>query len=402
MSQKSSVKRKKKSRPLAETKIEAQFGKGFWPRFKQFIKNKETPYLVLNLNIIRKNYNRLTRLMPYAKIYYAVKSNPSLEIISLLADLGSSFDVASVQELDRVLEVGVSAERISYGNTIKKKKDISYAFRSGIRMFACDSEEELKKIARHAPGAKVFFRLLTEGSGADWPLSKKFGCHPSMIFDLVLKAKDMDVVPYGISFHVGSQQRDIGQWDNAISQCRYLFDALQEEKVNLKMINLGGGLPAQYRTPTQSLTKYATEINRFLKEDFGEDLPEIIIEPGRSLVADAGIIVTEVVLISQKSSSDLFKWVYLDVGKFNGLIEILEESIKYPIVSDRKGEPGEVILAGPTCDSMDILYENFKYSLPTDLQIGDKLYVLSAGAYTRSYSSLEFNGFPPLKMYIIR
>jgi ornithine decarboxylase len=390
-------------RPVNQIKLaESLYGKVTWQKFRNFIRNKESPFLVIDLNTIKKNYNQLKRLMPFASIYYAVKANPAVEIISLLADLGSSFDVASVPELERVLETGVTPDRISFGNTIKKEKDIEYAYKQGIRMFACDSREELKKIDRSAPGSKVFFRLLTEGSGADWPLSKKFGCHPSMIYELVLMARDMDIIPYGISFHVGSQQRDIGQWDNAISQVKYLFSSLAEEKVKLEMINLGGGLPAQYRTRTQSLKKYTAEITRFLKEDFGEDLPEIIIEPGRSLVAEAGLIVCEVVLISKKSSTDLFDWVYLDVGKFNGLIETLDEAIKYPIVSEKSSVLEEVILAGPTCDSMDILYEHFKYSLPEDLEIGDRLYILSSGAYTKSYSSVEFNGFPPLKMYILR
>jgi ornithine decarboxylase len=382
--------------------IDSYFSRKIWQKMKNFVQNKETPFLVMDLSIIKRNYNRLQKLLPYAKVYYAVKSNPAVEIVSLLADLGSNFDIASVPELDRVLEAGVGPDRISFGNTIKKEKDIEYAYRQGVRLFACDSREELKKIGRAAPGSRVFFRLLTEGSGADWPLSKKFGCHPSMIYDLVLMARDMDIKPYGISFHVGSQQRDIGQWDNAISQCRYLFSSLQEERVELEMINIGGGLPAQYRTRTQSLKKYADEITRFLKEDFGNDMPEIIIEPGRSLVAEAGVIVSEVVLISKKNKSDLFPWVFLDVGKFNGLIETLDESIKYPIICERPGNLAEVILAGPTCDSMDILYENFKYRLPEDLEIGDKVFVLAAGAYTKSYSSVEFNGFPPLKMYILR
>jgi ornithine decarboxylase len=391
----------KSSKRYSQT-IETYLTKKYWNKFRPFIKNKETPFLVMDLKIVKKNYTRLQHAMPYAKIYYAVKANPATEIISLLADLGSNFDIASINELDQIMEAGVPPERISFGNTIKKQKDIDYAFQKGLRLFACDSKEELKKIAASAPGSKVFFRLLTEGSGADWPLSKKFGCHPSMIYNLVIMARDMNLVPYGISFHVGSQQRDIGQWDNAISQCKYLFTTLKEEKIYLKNINLGGGLPSRYRVKTQGLKKYAMEITRFLKEDFGDKMPEISIEPGRSLVADAGIIVSEIILISKKSASDMFKWIYLDIGKFNGLIETLDESIQYPIFSERQGKRKEVILAGPTCDSMDILYENFKYKLPENLRIGDRLYINSAGAYTRSYSSVEFNGFPPLKMYILR
>ncbi|MDR0316496.1 MAG: type III PLP-dependent enzyme, partial [Treponema sp.] len=132
--------------------------------------------------------------------------------------------------------------------------------------------------------------------------------------------------------------------------------------------------------------------------------PLIVLEPGRSLVGNSGILVTEVVLVSRKSYSALNRWVYLDAGKFNGLIETLDESIKYPIVSARDisdCEEEDVILAGPTCDSMDILYQNHKYQLPLDLKTGEKLYVLSTGAYTASYASVSFNGFPPIKTYIM-
>jgi ornithine decarboxylase len=168
---------------------------------------------------------------------------------------------------------------------------------------------------------------------------------------------------------------------------------------------MGGGFPAAYTTPTNDLSEYAAEIKRYLLDDFGDDLPKIILEPGRSLVGNAGILVTEVVLISRKNNTALNRWVYLDAGKFNGLIETLDESIKYPIITS-KDAPGvkeaEVILAGPTCDSMDILYEDYKYRLPVDLKVGDKLYFLSTGAYTASYASVGFNGFLPIKTYIMK
>ncbi|MBN2419934.1 MAG: type III PLP-dependent enzyme, partial [Deltaproteobacteria bacterium] len=176
---------------------------------------------------------------------------------------------------------------------------------------------------------------------------------------------------------------------------------IEEDGIELKMINLGGGFPASYLTKTNELSLYAQEITRFLKESFGDSLPEIILEPGRSLVANAGVLICEVVLISRKSRTALNRWVFTDVGKFSGLIETLDEAIKYPIYSGRNGELEEVVLAGPTCDSMDILYEDFKYPLPLNLAISDRLYWLSTGAYTSTYSSVEFNGFPPLKTYCI-
>jgi ornithine decarboxylase len=377
-----------------------------WERFLEYSQDLETPCIVLNLNTIRLNYQRLRGFFPYSQIYYAVKANPEPEIISLLAEMGSNFDIASRWELDRVLSLGISAERVSYGNTIKKAKDIAYFYEKGVRLYATDSKEDLKHIAGNAPGSKVYVRILIDASStADWPLSRKFGCHPDMAYDLLIMARDLGLVPCGISFHVGSQQRDIGQWDDAIAKTKYLFSSLEEdEDIHLSIINMGGGFPAPYTQATNDLSEYAAEIKRYLIDDFGDDLPKIILEPGRSLVGNSGILISEVVLISRKNNTALNRWVYLDAGKFNGLIETLDESIKYPIVSS-KDLPGckeaEVILAGPTCDSMDIIYEDYKYRLPVDLKIGDRLYFLSTGAYTASYASVGFNGFPPIKTHIM-
>jgi ornithine decarboxylase len=382
--------------PLSDFTSEADF-----KRIKEFSKDKETPFLVVDLSKVEKMYDELVKNMPFVKIYYAMKANPLDEVISSLRDKGSSFDAASVYEIDQLLRLGVRPERISYGNTIKKEKDIAYAYQKGIRLFATDSENDLNKIARNAPGSRVFFRLLTESDGADWPLSRKFGAHPDMIYELILQANEIGLEPYGISFHVGSQQRDIGQWDNALSKCKYLFEAVSLQGIQLKMINLGGGFPAKYMSPANELETYAHEILRFIKEDFGDNHPEIIIEPGRSLTADAGIIVTEVIMISKKAKMNQYKWVYLDIGKFGGLIETLDECIKYPVYSESKGYEEEVILAGPTCDSMDILYENHKYAFPESLRENERLYIFTTGAYTQSYSSVAFNGLPALKAYVI-
>lgn len=377
-----------------------------WQRFLAFSETVETPCVVINLRTIKKNYIKLQNSFPFAQIYYAVKANPAPKVISLLDELGSNFDIASRYELDKVLALGVAPERISYGNTIKKTKDIAYFFENGIRMYATDSKEDLKNIAKFAPGSRVYVRILVENSvTADWPLSRKFGCHPDMAYDLLVQARDQGLTPYGISFHVGSQQRDIGQWNDAIAKTKYLMTSLEEEEgIHLQMINMGGGFPASYIQPTNDLSEYASEITRYLRDDFGDEIPQIVLEPGRSLVGDSGILVTEVVLISRKNNTALNRWVYLDAGKFNGLIETLGESIKYPIVTSKDGndaKTGEVILAGPTCDSMDIMYEDTKYKLPLDLKTGDRLYLLSTGAYTSSYASVEFNGFPPIKTYFM-
>ena len=313
--------------------IEEYMSPKTFENIRSFSEDKETPFLVIDTAIINSHLENLVQAFPYAGIFYAVKANPAIEILTLLRDRDVNFDIASIYELDRVLSLGISPDRISFGNTIKKSKDIRYFYEKGVRMYATDSEADLRNLAKAAPGSRVYVRILTEGtSTADWPLSRKFGCQSDMSMDLIILARDLGLVPYGLSFHVGSQQRDIGTWDAAIGKVKVIFERLREEDgIELKMINMGGGFPASYVTKANDLATYAQEITRFLKESFGEKLPRIIIEPGRSLVSDAGVLVSEVVLISRKSRTALNRWVYTDVGKFSGLIETMGESIKYPI-----------------------------------------------------------------------
>ncbi len=383
--------------------ISDYFEESVFLRIKKAADTKQTPFLIVDTETIKHQYDELANNFPYASVYYAVKANPDPEIISLLRDKGSSFDLASVYELDRVLALGIEPGRLSFGNTIKKNKDVRNFFEKGVRLFATDSEADLRNLSKAAPGSRIYVRILTEGTlTADWHLSRKFGCEPDMAIDLLILARDLGLVPYGISFHVGSQQREIAAWDAALGKVSSMMEQLRAEHgIAVEMINMGGGLPANYLSRTNSLATYAGEIRRYLEKYFGENLPSVLIEPGRSIVGNAGIIVSEVVLISRKSRTALHRWVFTDVGKFSGLIETLGESIKYPIYTDRNGEVEEVILAGPTCDSADTMYEEYKYPLPLNLSPGDRLYWLSTGAYTRSYSAIEFNGFPPLAaMYI--
>jgi ornithine decarboxylase len=364
----------------------------------------ETPYLIVDLDVVGQAYKLLRRYMPLAKIFYAVKANPAPEVVGLLRDLDSNFDVASRNEIDLCMERGVGADRISFGNTIKKERDIAYAFERGVKLYAFDSAGELEKLARAAPGSRVFCRILVESTGAEWPLSKKFGCAPEMAVELLRQAKAMGLDPYGVSFHVGSQQTKVDQWDSAIERAAKMFWALAETDINLRMVNVGGGFPAKYRGDVPGVAQYANAVMGAITRYFGNDLPEIIIEPGRSLVGDAGVIHSEVVLISRKVENDEKRWVYLDVGKFNGLAETMDEAIRYRIKTPYEGAgvaTGPVVLAGPTCDSADILYEKSRYRMPLDLKVGDRIEILSTGAYTSSYASVNFNGFTPLKTYCI-
>jgi ornithine decarboxylase len=362
----------------------------------------ETPCLVLDLDVVAGNYQALAAAMPDSRIFYAVKANPAPEILSLLAALGSCFDTASVVEIRDALAAGATPDRVSFGNTIKKRVDIATAYALGVRLFAFDSEAELRKIAEVAPDSRVFCRILTSGEGAEWPLSRKFGCEPSMARELLAMAPGLGLDAYGVSFHVGSQQRDTGAWDQALESAAGIFRDLAAKGIELKMVNLGGGFPTKYLKEVPTAEAYGRAIDSSLRQHFGNRLPETIIEPGRGMVGNAGVIQTEVVLISNKSANDNTRWVYLDIGKFGGLAETMDEAIRYPISTAHDGDAAEpAILAGPTCDSADVLYEKTPYPMPVSLAIGDKVLIHGTGAYTTTYSAVAFNGFAPLKAYYI-
>jgi ornithine decarboxylase len=373
-------------------------------RIRKFLRRRreDGPCLVVDLEVIRENYLAFAKSLPDTRVFYAVKANPAPEILKLLADLGSSFDTASTGEIDMVLAAGATADRISFGNTIKKERDIARAYEQGVRLFAADSEAEVEKIARVAPGSKVFCRILCDGTGAEWPLSRKFGCVPEMAPRVLEHAHRLGLVAHGISFHVGSQQNDVKAWDKALASAAAIFRDMSERGITLSMVNLGGGFPARLRPNVPKVQDYGRAIFRALRKHFGNRIPETIIEPGRGLVGDAGLIEAEVVLISKKSDDDNVRWVYLDIGKFGGLAETMEEAIRYPIRTPRDGDKtAPCIIAGPTCDSADVLYEKTPYPLPVSLEIGDKLLIEATGAYTTTYSSVAFNGFLPLKSYVI-
>jgi ornithine decarboxylase len=360
------------------------------------------PCLVVDLDVVAENFQAFEKALPQSKIYYAVKANPAPEILRLLARMGSSFDTASVAEIEMALDAGATGDRISFGNTIKKERDIARAFELGINLFAVDCVEEVEKVARAAPGAQVFCRVLTDGDGAEWPLSRKFGCVPAMAVDVLRHAASLGLDAYGVSFHVGSQQTDLSAWDRALGDAKSVFAALAEEGIGLRMVNLGGGFPTRYLRDVPAAEAYGQAIFEALSRHFGNVIPETIIEPGRGMVGNAGVIKSEVVLISRKADNDNVRWVYLDIGKFGGLAETMDEAIRYPIVTGRDGDAkGACVLAGPTCDSADVMYEKTPYPLPLSLTIGDEVLIEGTGAYTTTYSAVAFNGFEPLRSYVI-
>ena len=373
-------------------------------RILDFIRTRrpDGPCLVVDLDVVRDNFLSFRKALPDSSIFYAVKANPAPEILRLLAGLGSSFDCASVTEIEMAMKAGASAARVSYGNTIKKERDIARAHALGVSMFAVDSHEEVEKIARAAPGARVFCRVLTDGEGAEWPLSRKFGCVPQMAVDVLVYAHQLGLVSHGVSFHVGSQMTKLDAWDSALGDAKRVFDKLAQQGIHLKMVNMGGGFPTRYLKDIPTAQAYGQAIFASLRKHFGNHIPETIIEPGRGMVGNAGTIKAEVVLVSRKSDEDAVRWVFLDIGKFGGLAETMDEAIRYSILTPRDGDVLEpCVLAGPTCDSADVLYEKTPYPMPVSLTIGDEVLIEGTGAYTTTYSAVAFNGFPPLQSFVI-
>lgn len=376
------------------------------PKQEAFLRSHEaeTPYVVIDLDRVAERYDALREALPEAEVFYAIKANPAAPILSLLAQRGSAFDVASPAEIDMAVEAGADPASISFGNTIKKEAHIAAAFARGVRLFAFDSEEELAKLTRSAPGSTVFCRVLCDGSGADWPLSRKFGCEPEEARRLLVMAARAGH-PVGISFHVGSQQRDLDAWGRALAEVAWVAEAVHEAGHRLALVNIGGGFPARYSEAMPPIGEYGAAIRAALGDHLGAVYgPElrVIAEPGRYMVADAGVLQTEVVLVSRKHELDERRWVYLDCGKFGGLAETMDEAIRYRLRTPHDGTAdGPVTIAGPTCDSADVLYEKTDYRLPLALRPGDRVELLSCGAYTTTYAAVGFNGFAPLREHFV-
>ncbi len=378
------------------------------PKIAQYlaVQAPATPCLVVDVDRVEERYRELHAALPLVRIYYAVKANPAMPVLERLTSLGSSFDAASWEEIELCLQAGARASDISFGNTIKKVSSIVRAHAAGVPMFAFDSAEELDKLARHAPGSRVYCRILVENAGAEWPLSRKFGTTVEHAHALMLQARELGLDPFGLSFHVGSQQTTTDAYEAAIGRVGMLFTDLVQAGLDIRMVNLGGGFPTRYREDVPEIDEFAFAITRALTAAFGNALPELLVEPGRYIVGDAGVVSSEVVLVSRRGDSSQAnggkRWVYLDIGRFGGLAETEGESIRYQMRTPHDGgRTGPVAIAGPTCDGADILYERSDYRLPLDLASGERVELLSTGAYVSTYCSTRFNGFAPLAEHYI-
>ena len=372
-------------------------------KIESFIRNTafDRPTLVLDVDRVAAQYDALSAGLGRAAIHYAVKANPERAILTRLVALGSQFDADSRAEIALCLEAGAAPEHISFGNTVKRASDIAYAHAQGVTLFAADAADELEKIAEHAPGAAVYIRLLVENSDADWPLSRKFGTSHSRVLSLLATARDLGLRPVGLSFHVGSQTREAWMWAGVLDQVAKVWAAARSGGFALDLLNIGGGFPAFYGDAIAPARDYAAQVMEMVEARF-PGAETVMAEPGRGRVAEAGMIAAEVLLVDRKSDEDICRWVYLDIGKFSGLAETIDEAIRYQFTTDRDHEDtGPCILAGPSCDSADVLYEQRPVQLPLGLRGGERIIIRNCGAYTSSYASVGFNGFPPLDVVVL-
>ena len=357
-----------------------------------------TPVLTVDTRVVRRLHAALRTALPGVALHYAVKANPSAAVLSTLASDGARWDVASPGEIDAVLAVDPDPSHLSYGNTVKKVADIAYATSVGVRRFSFDTDGELDKLAVCAPDATLMVRLATSGNGADWALGRKFGCGEAEAGRLLARAAALGH-PVGVCFHVGSQQRDVRAWDEPLAATARLRAGLRRLGVDLAVVDLGGGFPCTAAVPTPHVDDFGVGVLGAVRRHLGPNPPPLMAEPGRFLVADAGVLESEVVLVARR---DGMRWVHLDVGLFSGLAETMGEALRYRLTAHRGGAElagpvEEAVLAGPTCDSVDVLYVRHRPLLPATLRAGDRLRFHGTGAYTTTYSSVGFNGFAPLR-----
>jgi ornithine decarboxylase len=355
---------------------------------------QETPFLIFDENIVSHQLMRFRSALPGVCAYYAMKCNGDLTILRKLHEQGSHFEIASIGELHSLLELGVHAEDVLFSNPVKAPSAIARAHAAGVWRFSFDSEGELEKIASVAPGSAVYLRLRVDDSDSVFPLSRKFGATPEEGVRLLCRARELGLRAYGVTFHVGSQCTRPATWGRAIEVSSRLMARLDARGIRITMLNLGGGFPARYGPEIPSIGSIGATIMQALEEHLPYRPELVAAEPGRFMVAESGVLVASVL---GRTVRDGQNWLYLDVGAYNGLMETLQtgQTWEFPIWTSIEGpaasELDSFTVTGPSCDSSDTMFQDVL--LPASLEVGDKLYIASAGAYTLSYAS-SFNGFP--------
>ena len=350
------------------------------------------PFLLIDSGIVREKAQRFVAAMPRVRPHYAVKANPDPRVLRVLIEEGAGFEIASVAELELLASLGVPAAEIFYSNPVKSRGFVATAAAAGVGWFVIDSVDELKKVHAVKADAKLYLRIDTPNIGSDWPLAGKFGAHASEIREIIATAARLKADLAGIAFHVGSQCRNPENWRVGIEKARAVFDQMAKAGLNPRLLNIGGGFPVRHVKPIPAIEVIGDVVNRAL-EAFPASV-KVIAEPGRFLVSDAGYFVCRIMGTAVRGGK---RWMHLDAGLFGGIIETTE-GLKYKVRTDRSGPDIPWSVAGPTCDSIDVVMRD--ESLPSDLQEGDYIYLKNAGAYTSAYAS-NFNGFPLPEVRVI-
>ncbi|MGF7229293.1 MAG: type III PLP-dependent enzyme [Candidatus Saccharibacteria bacterium] len=356
-----------------------------------------TPYMLTDLDIIRQKAELFKQLMPRIGVYYAMKSNDDPKVISILNDIIDGYDIASLGEFKKLHDLGIDSDRIVYSNPVKIPQHIDETYKQGVRYYALDSLTEIEKLAQYAPGSTVYVRIRVPDYGSKFPLSGKFGLDPLHVAAYAATAKEAGLNVKGLAFHVGSQSENTQVWKVAFQTCKKLIDELSKIGIDIEFIDMGGGFPAGYEELAPGIEEAAKAINESIDAYMPEGM-RIFAEPGRYVSANASVLVTSVIGREHRGGTD---WLYLDMGVFQGLMEPLEMSDwKYPIFTDKspKGYRKSFVLTGPSCDAYDTI--GMDYELPSDINVGDKLYIGAVGAYSLVYGS-NFNGFEIPKTYYV-
>jgi len=353
----------------------------------------ETPFLLIDLDLVRQKYRAIRDSVPGVQVFYAIKANDQPAILRTLAKEGSCFEVSSVAELQSLQALGVPADCIASFNPIKSPKFIAAMGHYGSTLMAVDSVDELTKLAQHASNAEVAIRLNVENEGSDWPLDDKFGVEPTEALPLLRRAAELGLRPAGLTFHVGSQCRNADSWRKAIERCAGVWRAAEAEGIRLTVLSLGGGIPAWHGKPMPAIDEIGATIQEALHDTGLDRAARLIIEPGRGVVAEAAVMAATVIAKAKRASAE---WVYIDVGVFNGLMETICDFI-YELTTTSTRPLHSVILAGPSCDSVDVMFRGI--DLP-ELEVGDRVFIHNAGAYTTVYAS-SFNGFAPPTVHLL-
>lgn len=360
----------------------------------------DTPVLFIDRSRIRQNYLDLKKALPPFRIAYAIKSNSHPEIIDILKKEGSHFETASIAEIEKLLALGVKADEIVLSNPVKAPDAIRRALEHGVTIQSFDSVEELEKFKPHAGASAPLshrvrpqLRIVVPNEGSMWPLSGKFGADEELWPAIFQYMKDHEIPLDGITFHPGSQCETISGWDSAMYLTWRCIEIAREYGLNPTTINIGGGFPVNLGRKIPTAAEIGKVVIRHLKEweRKGFKPQDLIVEPGRFISGSAGVLATKVVGVARREKT----WAFLDCGVFTGMMETID-GITYPMLFSSKAEKETAMLCGPSCDSVDKMYEA---QIPA-AKPGDAILFLSAGAYTSVYAS-EFNGFLGPKMVFL-